>query len=859
MAKRKRKKSTGKQVPQYSPNSQTGNIATSNSSVDLTLWEQDSTLAEIGQLLQTTSDAVLSLDFFDTLVCRLCNAPTDLFIATGTKLESKKLLQPGFTDQQFKELRRAAEMRARQRRFWSHNTTEVTISHIYEQLYPHVVSNINDAIVCELETESSYCFINPYVESLMHFAHKNGCRICILSDMYLSSAQLEQIAVKNGLDWSKIALTATSCEHGNGKTSGFLFNYAIGQLGINPNQLLHIGDSIEADVTGATKSGVRGYHYYRTNDNSNHIYAVEKQFNNVGAAVGINAVRTLAERHRSAQTNAFVHAGCFTLGPLLAHYADWCVKEFQKRGIKKVLAFMREGRLLRKLILNSAKTMNVELEVVEFFVSRQSVHLASVGEATKENITERIYARTVAEMFDSFGIDQKVTGFPEHIANQEVKSVEMLSTLVTYLTTGRIKSMVEQRSADARRLFVKYFKSIVSENHIALVDVGWGGSMQRNIVRILQLADVNVICDGFYLANTIAACQVALGGTRLNAFLSSYNEHSHFVNTLVRSPEMIEQAVSAPIGSTIGYNEEGDSVTPILNDCVVDDREQQNRLDVQKGILLYQDFWLRILLRKSESGNQDSITQSFHNAPESVSGLCRAIAHRFIAYPTKAEALSMGSFHHDDGFHSTSVNSIASPAKVSILENDGYKKMAESPKTFWPQGVLAIADDTLVKQMACGTDYESMSEKIGMVTVSETLYARHAPLGLADIADIKINAGDWVYYEVEICCPECQKKFSVRLVGTFIICRAVSCSSCGQTFVLDFNGINVYFISNCASLSDARIEATAAKLNRFRDSINISLSTPNDVPMLASLANTICVNSLSGVISAELENDKGNA
>lgn len=78
------------------------------------------------------------------------------------------------------------------------------------------------------------------------------------------SARLPLFALSNGnADLERIGLamhfrgSLSACEHGRPKPSPCIFHAACLRLDAEPHQVLHVGDSIELDVLGAQRAGLR--------------------------------------------------------------------------------------------------------------------------------------------------------------------------------------------------------------------------------------------------------------------------------------------------------------------------------------------------------------------------------------------------------------------------------------------------------------------------------------------------------------------------------------------------------------------------------------------------------------------------
>lgn len=57
-----------------------------------------------------------------------------------------------------------------------------------------------------------------------------------------------------------------SAECGYAKPSGRIFRHALSRLRVNPDRCLHVGDSLEQDIVGAKKVGMKTAHIAKSND-----------------------------------------------------------------------------------------------------------------------------------------------------------------------------------------------------------------------------------------------------------------------------------------------------------------------------------------------------------------------------------------------------------------------------------------------------------------------------------------------------------------------------------------------------------------------------------------------------------------
>lgn len=186
---------------------------------------------------------VVSFDVFDTLIERNVELPKDIFKLTG-----KTILGDG---EGFALKRIEAEHKARELSI----SREVTIEQIYSQLraeYEDVTDRLMEEEICQ-ELEAT-CPKKDIIE-VFNAALDQGLDVYIISDMYLSSAVIEKMLEKCGITgYKKIYV---SNEYNCNKLSGDLFKKVMSDNGIKKSDIIHIGDSLKADLLGARKAGIK--------------------------------------------------------------------------------------------------------------------------------------------------------------------------------------------------------------------------------------------------------------------------------------------------------------------------------------------------------------------------------------------------------------------------------------------------------------------------------------------------------------------------------------------------------------------------------------------------------------------------
>lgn len=175
---------------------------------------------------------IISFDIFDTLIHRKTKLPMDIF----SKVE-RKLREQGF-DEDFKERRIIAEQKARKT---SGKYIEIGIDDIYRFYEYHEVES-SKLMKMELEEELNNIYPDKRTIEILKKAVRNGKRIILISDMYLSKDFIKVLLEK--CDCVLYDQLYLSSEIGLTKARGKLYEYVQKR---EKGRILHIGDNYYSD------------------------------------------------------------------------------------------------------------------------------------------------------------------------------------------------------------------------------------------------------------------------------------------------------------------------------------------------------------------------------------------------------------------------------------------------------------------------------------------------------------------------------------------------------------------------------------------------------------------------------------
>ena len=220
---------------------------------------------ELKKKVTSSNVQCISFDVFDTLVYRPFWKPSDLFYLLGnfanTLLDSKDGLD-------FYNLRIEAEKRARLVNKANHPMWEdITLDDIYVELKKYL--GVTDDIIAkiknqEINLELQYCKVRQYAKEIFDLAKYLGKKIIITSDMYLPHDVIEAILHQCGYQGYEHLFV--SSETKVTKATGNMYSFVAKNMGINPKNILHIGDNIDSDVKAAQKKDWQSIHFPKAVD-----------------------------------------------------------------------------------------------------------------------------------------------------------------------------------------------------------------------------------------------------------------------------------------------------------------------------------------------------------------------------------------------------------------------------------------------------------------------------------------------------------------------------------------------------------------------------------------------------------------
>ena len=400
----------------------------------------------------------VSFDIFDALIKRDVKNPTEVF----------DIIEQNYGIYDFYKRRIEAEKRARKGKV---DTTIDEIYDIYNSLYINNINEIEKIKNIEKKVEFELCVQNRLLKKVYDFCIENNKKVYLISDMYLSSEILKEILKKNG--YSKYEKLYVSCEYDRTKANGELYKYVIKELGIHTNKLIHIGNDIKTDYMMALK---------------NKISAVKVK---TKTYVGNSLLDVFLSNHKSNSSNFYYDFGYSNFGPLLYGFCLWLKENVKKNDIDNIYFLARDGYIIKKAY---EKIFGEQDNIYYLEASRRSLRVPYLSQ--KNSIDEMLdelplqRQTNMIQIFDALGLELdlysdkiKESGYSieSFYLREKVLKEEGFKNLISSIKDDIIANSISENDA-----LKNYLKKNNFSKRNAIVDIGWGGSMQKYLRNIFD-------------------------------------------------------------------------------------------------------------------------------------------------------------------------------------------------------------------------------------------------------------------------------------------------------------------------------------------------------------------------------------
>ena len=542
-------------------------------------------------------------------------------------------------------------------------TTEARLDEIHELLAQGLRTDLSveQLMDAELDVEKRLCRADLELCELIRLANKQDKPVHLVSDTYYSATQLGRLLAMPEIADLKLAGIHSSSDYGVHKSGGLL-KLVVAGTGVRPERAAHFGDNPTSDYKAARKAGCRPILYAKYSENLEEILAAEGLLpprlsadSPVDLAAGDFGLTSLRSRalHR-AELDAIPRTlrlpwatGAAVLGPVFAGFAEWSVRRAKQLGVRRISCLMREGEFLSRLFANPASEAGVDVSCL--WASRQVFARANVFEGTADELSGFLHRRRPVTVNDLAGQLGFATGALPQLAAIADKPLDDPGAVKHVLSeieaSPEVRGQIVVSSSRLRERLLRYLDAqLPADGRVVLVDIGWGGTLQKLLQKLLDSTGRQVQTVGLYLGTNEGAREHMLSGLHMEGYLANVGEPQRLFAPVARAPEIIEQVCIPDLGSLVGFRlDEHGAVQPELAATFTPGAQTAQVMAVQAGILAFQRHW-----------------HGYAHSCSALPDLCAPRARvqlltmlsRFVARPTLPESLNFGLWTHDENFGS---------------------------------------------------------------------------------------------------------------------------------------------------------------------------------------------------------------
>jgi predicted HAD superfamily hydrolase len=331
--------------------------------------------------------------------------------------------------------------------------------------------------------------------------------------------------------------------------------------------------------------------------------------------------------------------GYATAGPLVVGFTEWLIEQAEAHELDALYFLARDGLIMRRVYQELAPLSGKVKESHYLFASRRMLNFAAIEELDERALNDLTEGPgvTLAQYFGRLGLDMdahadsiRAIGFakPSHEAAGLFDRKRLLRLSL------RLSDIIRRKARAEREIVRDYLVhcGMRDGRRIAVVDIGWRGTMQRSITDILNMAEIRPNIIGLYLgtiATATADPHYPHAGYLFHMGLPEENS-----GVLMKGVEVAELLFSAVEGSIMRIDRGPDDAFVAIRQSDVVSDEDRNR-----AIQLLQEGAMQFV--------QDYVALRHHfpnlRVPREVA---MAQLKRTILTPTRVEARLIGDLPH---------------------------------------------------------------------------------------------------------------------------------------------------------------------------------------------------------------------
>jgi FMN phosphatase YigB (HAD superfamily) len=552
-----------------------------------------------------------------------------------------------------------------------------------------IVADIEVAVECQVQE------INKTIVEFLWWLKANRISVYLISDFYLPLAHFRKMLEEHKLEglFSEVFISA---DHGLTKASGRLYQKVLQELGGTPQQFIMVGDNIHSDYAVPADAGIQSFLLHT--EEKRIFYSMWEEKNSTHSLRAVNLSRKMAECLSENCSQFFPE-----MGMTLWYFTVKLFKQLNRDKVRDVFFCSKEGEFLKTLFDQFQKIVYGR-QVIEshyLMVSRKATFICSLRPLYEETF-ERLFAQyrdlSIEEFLLSLNFSMRdvstICAFSGLTPEGRRSNLQEHPDFKKLLQNEGFQQRYEEHRCGQKSVFLHYLKSFGVEwekNGIAMVDVGWKGSIQNNIYHTFN---EEIPVHGYYIG-LLSPSGLTENNRKSGIVFSDYPKHTPYIHVYNNNRSLFEMLLGASHGSADGYFpvvdlqkrlvERGSTMGPVFageKECAVTtlDLPEERKL-FQQAIAPLQHHYLQLFT---------DVTQMYVRTEAALPDeeWFARIHSRMVFRPRRAEIDFFSELYHLENFGLFEFTHFSSDTSIGLREKFyNFRKLLRSPAAFLETGI----------------------------------------------------------------------------------------------------------------------------------------------------------------------------
>ncbi len=623
-----------------------------------------------GRALAHSVDTV-TFDLFDTLLVRRIHDPDLVKLPVARYIAARAAaFGLSYSPEYVQERRDSIEQALRRetgQRFKDHEACyPVFMGRLLEELFREHASGalLQDVTAYEMDMESSMLVPRGCLVAWLRELYEQGKTILIVSDVYLPASLLRGLVERAGF-LDHVTDIVSSADTYLAKASGEAFRMLVRKYDLNTDSWLHVGDNPISDGLRPEEFGITAL-VLNDHAEKRRKSIIKRQLNYSRGRpfwrgrVLQQLMLPLEEENR--ERDALYVEGYNFIAPLIGVFVQEIAERCRRKKITKIFFLSREGHTFMRFWEQAVPLLYPEgnLPEIEYlYVSRMALAGASCAYQglTRDN-ADIVFLpagnkdfRDICRVFSLDGkrlesylaahkLDMETVLSPVHDGYVPENTSNFHALLENVSFQEEIKRQTRPAN-DALQLYLKD-KGFFDHADVALVDIGWLGTIPRFLYEAVAQNDAHPVCHTFLFGATRGIEYPTTARNFVQGLVYDKDRFDFAASAICYSKDFFEEACRAPHPTLNGYELSDDGYKLVFRRT--DD-------EIGRAELEQDDFFSSLQQGVFDAASRFGAASALLGYPsKEYKAWINYLLVCKMAFPTTREVLSIRHRHHLDDF-----------------------------------------------------------------------------------------------------------------------------------------------------------------------------------------------------------------